>query len=138
MQFQDNTDKVKREMHDVLLGALTKGSLLVVGQVKTLSRRDTGALSDSFSHEVIDEGEDMHSKIGSPLDYAVHNEFGTGEFAENGSGRKGGWYYRGQDGKLHFTRGMKPNPALRTSFRKNKKRVQDIMSEDLGASFKGK
>lgn len=138
MQFQDNSDKVMSELRRVLNGALDKGSLIVVGQAKTLARRDTGALSDSFSHQLEEIDGETVSKIGSPLDHAIYNEFGTGEFAENGSGRKGGWYYRGTDGKLHYTKGIKPNPALRTSFRKNKKRVRSIMEEELGVNFKGK
>lgn len=138
MNFQDNSDQVIRQMTQVVKGALTKGSLVLVGQVKTLSRRDTGALSDSFSHELEENDGEITSKIGSPLDYAIYNEFGTGEFAENGSGRKGGWWYTTPDGEKRFTKGMKPNPALRTSFRKNKKRVQDMMADDLGANFKGK
>jgi len=138
MQFQDNSKQVKDEMHRVILGAIELGSLVIVGQTKTLVRRDTGALSDSYSHQVEEKPEEITSKIGSPLDYAIYNEYGTGEFAENGDGRKGGWYYIGTDGKKHFTKGMKPNPALRTSFRKNKKRVQDVFIEQLGANFKGK
>lgn len=138
MQFQDNSKQVAQQMAKVVAGALTKGSLVIVGQVKTLSRRDTGALSDSYSHEIEENDSEITSKIGSPLDYAIYNEFGTGEFAENGNGRKGGWWYETPDGKLQFTKGMKPNPALRTSFRKNKKRVQDMMANELGANFKGK
>lgn len=138
MELQDNSDQVKREMLRVVLGGITKGSLLVVGQTKVLARRDTGALSDSFSHQIEETPQEVTSKIGSPLDYAIYNEFGTGEFAEKGDGRKGGWYYTDTDGTRRFTKGMKPNPALRTAFRKNNKRVQDILSEELGLNFKGK
>lgn len=51
--------------------------------------------------------------IGTNLFYALYVELGTGIFAENGDGRKTPWVWKDQNGKYHFTRGMKPQPFLR-------------------------
>lgn len=51
--------------------------------------------------------------IGSNLFYSVPVELGTGIFAEKGDGRKTPWVWKDQNGKYHFTRGMKPQPFLR-------------------------
>ncbi len=64
-------------------------------------------------------------------------EFGTGEFAENGSGRKGGWFFQSSDGKWHFTKGQRPQKFLRNAFRQNKNNIIEILGKEYGATFKG-
>lgn len=70
-----------------------------------------GALKQSINYVV-----DMASKtvtVGTALMYAIYVELGTGIFAENGDGRQTPWVWRDQNGKYHFTRGMKPQPFIR-------------------------
>ena len=136
-QFTDNSGRVISEIERVVMAAMEKAALIVEGQAKLLTPVDTGGLRDSIDHQVDNDDGKITGKIGSPLDYAIYQEFGTGEFAENGAGRKGGWGYTTPDGSKHFTMGTKPKKMLRTSFIKNKKRVQDILANDLGANFKG-
>ena len=54
--------------------------------------------------------------VGSPLENAIWEEFGTGEYALNDNGRKGGWHYKDEKGKWHHTFGKSPNRALHNSF----------------------
>lgn len=130
--FEDNTGRSKAEIKQAAIRGATKGALILEGATKLLTRVDTGDLRDSWTHEVDDNGKQVVGKVGSPLDYAVYREFGTGEFAENGKGRKGGWWYKDPEGNMHFTMGSKPDKSLRTAFKKNKGRVQEIVRAEMG------
>lgn len=61
----------------------------------------------------------------------------TGEFAENGAGRKGGWVYKDSSGQWFFTWGQEPQPFLRPAFRRNKKEIEQIIGGKFKSSFKG-
>ena len=50
--------------------------------------------------------------IGSNYENAIWEEFGTGEYALEGNGRRGGWHYEDDNGDWHFTYGKTPNRAL--------------------------
>ncbi|WP_166083104.1 HK97-gp10 family putative phage morphogenesis protein [Erysipelothrix anatis] len=134
LKFVDNSDKVKKSLREVELMALEKMGLQVVGSAKKLARKRDNHMANNINHDVNESN--LTVRVGSPDDYAIYNEFGTGEFAENGSGRKGGWSYKTPDGKWHHTKGMKPKPFLRPAFRLNKKNIQAILKDDLGRKFK--
>jgi len=72
---------------------------------------DTGRLKGSINYKV--NRNEMTVRIGTNVEYAPYIEFGTGEFAESGQGRKGGWYFTTPEGKTFFTYGNKPQPFLR-------------------------
>ena len=129
MKFVDNSEAVKRELERAAIRGLIKASLLVEGQAVLLAPVDKGGLRDSIGYKV-DESE-LVAYIGTNCEYAIYVEFGTGEFAESGNGRKGGWVYKGPDGEVHFTYGMPPQPYLRPAFRKNQKAIRDILADCL-------
>lgn len=128
--FIDNSDQARQRLNMNAERALTKAALLIVGKAKAnvRSRGGTGELRDKINYQI----RDNVAVVGSPLHYAIYQEFGTGEFAENGAGRKGGWAYKDQEGKWHYTRGVKPQKFLRNAFRDNSARVQAIFAEELG------
>jgi hypothetical protein len=70
--------------------------------------------------------------VGTNVEYAVYVEFGTGEFAENGNGRKGGWMYKDPSGEWFFTWGQEPKPYLRPAFRKNRSAIEALAKEIFG------
>ena len=129
MQFVDNSEAVKRELERAAIRGLIKASLLVEGQAVLLAPVDKGGLRDSIGYKV-DESE-LVAYIGTNCEYAIYVEFGTGEFAENGNGRKGGWVYKTPNGEVRFTYGMPPQPYLRPAFRKNQKAIRDILADCL-------
>ncbi|HFI0084972.1 TPA: HK97-gp10 family putative phage morphogenesis protein [Streptococcus suis] len=129
MKFVDNSEAVKRELERAAIRGLIKASLLVEGQAVLLAPVDKGGLRDSIGYKV-DESE-LVAYIGTNCEYAIYVEFGTGEFAENGNGRKGGWVYKTPNGEVHFTYGMPPQPYLRPAFRKNQKAIRDILADCL-------
>lgn len=129
MKFVDNSAAVKRELERGMIRGLIKASLLVEGQAVLLAPVDKGGLRDSIGYKV-DESE-LVAYVGTNCEYAIYSEFGTGEFAENGTGRRGGWLYKDAEGEVHFTYGMPPQPYLRPAFRKNQKAIRDILADCL-------
>ena len=129
MKFVDNSEAAKRELERAAIRGLIKASMLVEGQAVLLAPVDKGGLRDSIGYKV-DESE-LVAYIGTNCEYAIYVEFGSGEFAENGNGRKGGWVYKTPDGEVHFTYGMPPQPYLRPAFRKNQKAIRDILADCL-------
>ena len=133
MKFVDNSEAAKRELERAVIRGLIKASMLVEGQAVLLAPVDKGGLRDSIGYKV-DESE-LVAYVGTNCEYAIYVEFGTGEFAENGNGRKGGWVYKTPNGEVHFTYGMPPQPYLRPAFRQNQKAIRDILADclrDLG------
>lgn len=129
MKFVDNSKAVKRELERAAIRGLIKASLLVEGQAVLLAPVDKGGLRDSIGYKV-DESE-LVAYVGTNCEYAIYVEFGTGEFAENGNGRKGGWVYKTPSGEVRFTYGMPPQPYLRPAFRRNQKAIRDILADCL-------
>ena len=103
---------------------------LVERDAKLLCPVDLGNLRNSIGHSV-DETE-LSVTIGTNVDYAPYVEFGTGEKAENGQGRQGGWFYEytGNNGKkgIRFTKGSKPQPFLRPALNKNVAKIKRILA----------
>lgn len=97
----------------------------VEDSAKLLVPVDTGNLRGSI-HHIVDEQE-LSVKIGTPVEYSGYIEFGTGEFAENGQGRKGGWFYIDEKGNGHFTLGNKPQPFLRPALLENKETIKKML-----------
>ena len=137
-KFTDNSKKVKAQMDDAMFQALESAALIVEASAKALAPvGDSGELRDKIDHNVVDASNGPAAKIGSPLDYAMYVEYGTGEFAENGAGRKGGWSYQTPDGEWHHTNGMSPQPFLRPAFKRNKDKIREIVGKEFKSKFGG-
>lgn len=114
VQFTDNSAAVKAALDDAVKAYLYEAGGELEAQVKRNSRVGTGQLKNSWTYKVDEsKGECV---IGSPLENAIWEEFGTGEYALHGDGRKGGWYYRDDKGKWHHTYGKTPHRAFQRAF----------------------
>ena len=129
MKFVDNSEAVKRELERAAIRGLTKAAMLVESQAVLLVPVNTGGLRNSIGYKVNES--ELAAYIGTNCEYAIYVEFGVGEFAENGNGRKGGWVYKTPNGEVRFTYGMPPQPYLRPAFRKNQKAIRDILADCL-------
>lgn len=129
VEFKDFTIKVKGAIDDGINAVLEECAGELESQVKRNSRVDTGRTKNSFRHRV--DEEDHVAYIGSDAENAIWEEFGTGEYALEGNGRKGGWAYKDDEGEWHFTHGKKPSRAFWKAYTstKNKiiKRIQEFM-----------
>ena len=129
VEFQDFSIKVKEAMDNRINAVLEECAGELESQAKRNTRVDTGKTKNSFQHKVVDS--EHIAYIGSDYENAIWEEFGTGEYALEGNGRKGGWVYVDEKGHGHFTHGKKPSRAFWKAYTslKNKliKRIQDSM-----------
>ena len=129
VEFHDYTIEVKNAIDDGVNVVLEECAGELETQVKRNTRVDTGKTKNSFRHKVDD---DTHiAYIGSDEENAIWEEFGTGEYALHGDGRKGGWAYVDEKGDGHFTHGKKPSRAFWNAYTSMKdkiiKRIQEFL-----------
>lgn len=129
LKFEDYSDKVFDGLKSNIIAALHEAAGEIQGQAKRNSRVDTGDLKRSWDYRV-DEA-NFEAQIGSPLQNAIWEEFGTGEYAANGDGRKTPWSYKDRRGKWHKTRGKTPNKTLERAFSSRKKAIKAIFERRL-------
>lgn len=110
VEFHNYTIKVKAVMDDKINAVIEECAGEVEDQTKRNSRVDTSKTKNSFEHYT--DTATHTSYIGSNYQNAIWEEFGTGEHALKGDGRKGGWFYVDEKGKGHFTHGKKPSRAF--------------------------
>lgn len=114
-------ESIKRKIVD----RLTVAGQFVRDSAVLLVPVDTGNLRGSINFQVNEN--ELYVRIGTPVEYAPYIEFGTGEFAEGGNGRKGGWFFTDDKGEKHFTFGNKPQPFLRPALLNNKEVIKKIL-----------
>lgn len=112
--YKNNLIKVKSALNDKAVAYLYEASGELQHEVQNNTRVDTGQLKGSWRYEVNESN--LESVVGSSLENAIWEEFGTGEYAAGGNGRKGGWFYVDAKDKGHFTRGKKPQHAFKNTF----------------------
>ena len=148
IQFEGNAVQIIDRINDELNVFLEEAS----GEIEAQAKRNTptgkvagGNTKQNWKH-VVDESK-LEAVIGNPLETAIWLEFGTGDYALEGKGRKGGWYipigngsgmisqsvvdaygFRiayGKNGmKYAFTRGMKPKRILHKAMESSKGKIQ--------------
>ncbi len=130
MVFKDNSMEGKERLKKAAAKWLLQACILVEGQAVLLAPVATSRLKQSIDYIVDDD--ELVGYVGTNVDYAIYVEFGTGEFAENGNGRKGGWMYKDPSGEWFFTRGMEPQPYLRPAFRQTKGQIEALARSIFG------
>ena len=108
IKFFDYSDKVKAALESVALSTLEEVTGELEAQVKRNTVVKTGQTKNSWKHKVTQDGQKYEGIVGSDYMNAVYEEFGTGEYALEGNGRKGGWFYVDDKGDGHFTHGKRP------------------------------
>ena len=131
ISFEDNSIKIKEILNDQCIAYLHEAAGELEAQVKRNTAVDSGQLKSSWTHHISEAG--LEATIGSPLETAIWEEFGTGEFALNGDGRKTPWVYQDRKGVWHKTTGKYPRRAFQKAFTRLKpkliKRIADILSQ---------
>ena len=114
VEFEDYSARVKGALSDAGKQWLTEAAGELEAQVKRNTRVDSGQLKNSWTYNVDEPAQE--AKVGSPLENAIWEEFGTGQYALNGDGRKTAWMYEDRNGEWHKTTGKKPNRALNNAY----------------------
>lgn len=154
LDFKDNRIEIKGQISEKMEAWLQEAVGELEAQVKRNTKVKTGKTKGSWGNVVdVAKGE---AYVGSPDQNAIWEEYGTGEYALNGDGRKGGWYIPiGADGiseqdaneygfkivfgkggkKFAFTKGKKPRRALFNAFNSKKNaiiRAAEAKMKELG------
>ena len=127
--FEDYSIKVKTEIDDRIIAALEECAGEIESQTKSNTRVDTGKTKNSFQHKVVDS--ELTAYIGSNYENAIWEEFGTGEYALEGNGRKGGWVYKDEKDEWHHTYGKKPTRAFWNAYNSLKNAIINYLQNSL-------
>lgn len=131
IKFESHLDEVTRAIEEAVNQALEEAAGELEAQVKQNTRVDTSQTKGSWDH-IVDEREHV-AYVGSPLQNAIWEEFGTGIHALNGNGRKTPWTYTPDDGNTFYrTRGKKPSRALYKAYTRVKPKIERYFRERFG------
>lgn len=131
VRFESDLPEVEGAIREAVLQWLEESAGELQSDIVRLSRRKTSQTAASYGH-VVDRSR-LEAFVGSNLENAIWEEFGTGEYALNGDGRKGGWVYRDIDGKFHFTCGKTPNRPIFRAFSQGQAKIQRGLERKLRA-----
>lgn len=128
VEFTDNSAQVKGKINDICKQWLDEaGGELASQAARNQTRRDTGNTAGAWTYRVTGDT----ATIGNPLENAIWEEYGTGEYALQGNGRKGGWAYEDAKGKWHFTKGKTPLRPLHKAFSSNRDKLRKRLEQQL-------
>ncbi len=130
IRFEDYSGECKNTIRQIAIQWLHECGQILISQILDIYRVDTGNTKNSFDY-IVDDG-DLSCMIGSPMENAIWEEFGTGIHAENGNGRKTGWVYTDRHGRRHWTRGKKGTKAFRRSFDAKRQTMQSRLEDLMG------
>ena len=159
--FEDFTGEVTQEIENIILTWLEEASSELESQ--TITRTGTGAylreIASKWTHHV--DKSKYEAIVGNPLENALWVEYGTGEYALNGDGRKDWWvfiqdstgkssneskhyktkeeakrtvaYLRSKGIKAGYTNGQQPKRPLHHAFINNEKDLKEVLKSRLGS-----
>lgn len=158
VKFYDYSVNVKSAIKEKALAFLKEIGGEIRSQASRNSRRKSSQTAGKFEYKV--DKENMAVHIGSDYWNAIYEEFGTGEHAINGDGRKGYWIFVKSNGaprvpkggktytkkearrimailrskgiEAYYTNGKKANRALFKAFTTTEPRIEQIAKKYLG------
>ena len=131
VQFIDNTIEVIGAIKDAALMFLEESAGELESQAMRNTRVDTGQTKGAWSHKV--EESALQAIVGNPLENAIWEEFGTGEYAVNGNGRKTPWRYQDVRGNWHTTTGKRPSRAFEKAKAEAEPKIVQAAKETFGS-----
>ena len=110
------------------------GAKIAINGMRQRVPVDTAATKASIGSHIAEATDTrVIDDIGPETDYAVYLEYGTGEYAENRQGRKGGWRYKDAKGNWHFTLGARPQPFVRPTATADRKIILTAIRDAFAA-----
>lgn len=132
VKFTDNSVKVRNNLESAVQSFLYEAGGELQAQIIRNSRTDTGQTKGSYKYKVIKDSNEMTVYVGSDYENAIWEEFGTGEYALNGDGRKGKWVYQSKkDDNFYTTTGKKPNRPMYKAFNSLKSKLKNRLKSVL-------
>lgn len=110
VEFHDFSIQVKDALESACISFLHEAA----GELEAQTKRNFDQLSGQWHAQQknaweyhVDESK-LEATVGNPMQQAIWTEFGTGEYAANGDGRKGYWVYvKGDEGSANVSTGGK-------------------------------
>ena len=131
-EFVDNTGLTIDLLNSAISEFLEEAGAECETQAARNTRVKTGQTKGSFDHKVNEDA----VYIGSDYDNAIYEEFGTGEYALYGNGRKTPWKYQDADGNWHTTTGKKGTRALFKAGQIMRPKLQGMLANKLREKLK--
>lgn len=128
IEFKDNSEEFLQAFYGQLQRGLEAVGMKAEEYAKKQTPVDTGNLRNKITHNVVNN--DVYIGV-SGVPYAPYVEFGTGIYATNGSGRKNPWFYVDENGKGHYTHGMKPHHMLKNAAANHAEEYKNIIKTSL-------
>lgn len=122
-RFENNSVQFLETFNECSIAFLNEVKDSLVSQTQRNTPVKTGDLKRSFGEDSYVDENKLAAYIGSSKEYSVWVEKGTGEYAIEGNGRRGGWFYKDDDGKIHKTYGMKPKLMLYQAYITKKAKI---------------
>lgn len=130
VKFENYSMQVKQALEHASIAWLEEAS----GELESQTKRNcvvvTGKTKDSFQH-VVDES-NLEAHVGSNYMNAIWEEFGTGQYALEGNGRKTPWIYVDEHGVGHKTIGKRPKRMLHNAYQSLRATLESIARERFG------
>lgn len=127
IEITDNSGKVKEELEAAVLRALEECGLTAEGYAKQLCPVDTGNLRNSITHQV--DEQEQSAIIGTPSEYAIYVELGTGKYVPGG--RPTPWVYQDAKGNWHLTHGQRAQPYIKPAVADHVSTYKTIIQDEL-------
>lgn len=130
VEFVDFSIEVKKALKSAALAFLDEAAGELERAAMRNTRVDTGQTKGAWEHEV-EEGA-MRATVGNTEENAIWEEFGTGEYAVGGNGRKTPWSYQDAKGNWHTTMGKKPSRAFEKARDETKPKIIQAAKDAFG------
>lgn len=149
--------EVTDEIYAALKAFLEEAGAEVESQAMMNTPVASGQLKGNWGHR-FKFGDDLAIEIGNASEHAIWMEYGTGEYAVEGNGRKGGWYipigkggvsegtankygwpikYGKKGKKFAFTKGARPRRMLYNAMKDMAAAIQARANEIIGGRLGG-
>lgn len=129
VEFKDFSIEVQNAIDSLAQSTLEEVGGELESAVKRNTAVDTGRTKNSWQHRLASSKDRHEVSVGSDYMNAVWEEFGTGEYALNGDGRKGGWFYEDEEGNGHFTHGKHPRRPFWKAYTSSKNKLVKIVQD---------
>ncbi len=131
VEWEDNTMIVKESLTSAVSAFLSEAGGEIQAQAMRNSRVDTGQTRGSYQYKVEEGSTESTVYVGSDNENAIWEEFGTGEYAIQGGGRKTPWVYKDRKGIWHKTHGKTANRPLYNAFNSVRDKLESMLQSKL-------
>lgn len=129
VEFDDNSEAVLNALRNAVeRGLMAIGETAVTYAKRSLTEQkavDTGRLRNSVNYLVKDD----EVYIGTPVEYGVYVECGTGKYVAGG--RPTPWAYQDDNGNWHWTQGYPARPFIAPAAKDHTQEYRNLLKESL-------